>query len=446
MASRPRAWLEARLRAGLSAVEGGAVVRRALGPEAARGVLPGATLAEDAKVVVLAIGKAAVAMAGAACDVLDGRVRGGLIVTGERYAERAPGPLRLLFGGHPVPDERSARAGAAALAVARDTRPGDHLLVLLSGGATALSSCPPPGLSIADLAATTEALLACGADIEETNCVRKHLSAIAGGGLVRASAATRVHLLAISDVRGDRLDVIGSGPCSGDPTTFGDALAVVRRHGIAPRLGQRVMAHLEAGARGERPETLAPDDDSLARVSAAIVARNADARAAIVRDAAHAGARAADLGERLHGEARVAGRRLGALGRALHGESARLIVVGGETVVTLHGDGRGGRSQELALAAAIELSDASPGPSPCLLAAGSDGRDGPTDAAGGFVDPGSVARAAAAGRDAEACLARNDSHAFLEACDGLVRTGPTDTNVMDLALVFTGPSPSAPSG
>jgi len=246
-------------------------------------------------------------------------------------------------------------------------------------------------------------------------------------------------VLAISDVPGDRLEAIGSGPCAADPTTFEDAQAVIARHGLGRVLPERVRRHLERGCRGEVPETAGPGDAALARVTTTVVARNADARAAIVRAGGPGGDAALDLGEVLAGEARPAGRRLAALGRAVAATGRpRLIVAGGETVVTLRGSGSGGRSQELALAAAIELAR-KPDVPVRLLAAGTDGRDGPTDAAGGVVDARSVSRARdAAGLDAAACLGANDSHRFLDACGGLVRTGPTGTNVMDLVLLIAG--------
>jgi hydroxypyruvate reductase len=446
VAGSARAWLERGLYAALRAVEGGAAVSRALHRQGDRVEIAGRTVPPAAGLVVLAIGKAAVPMADAACACLGERVRAGLIVTGDGPDVAPLGPLRLLRAGHPVPDARSARAGAALLETAAAVAPDDELLVLLSGGASALTSSPVPGLTPDHLAATTDTLLACGADIDETNCVRKHVSAVGGGALAAACPAARIHVLVVSDVVGDRLDVIGSGPCTGDPGTYGQALEIVERRGIRPRLPEAVLRHLEAGARGAVPETVKPGAATLDRVHATIVARNADARAAVVRAVAPGEVEAIDLGEILSGEARIAGRRLVVLARSLSRDTPRLLVAGGETVVTLRGHGRGGRSQELALAAAIELAEGGDASRIFVLAAGTDGRDGPTDVAGGFVDAGSFARARAAGLDPYRLLADNDAYRFLEASDGLVRTGPTGTNVMDLALVHVGPLPSAAHG
>ena len=275
-------------------------------------------------------------------------------------------------------------------------------------------------------------MLACGADIHETNTVRKHLTALSGGRLAVSARCHRVEVLAVSDVPGDAIDVIGSGPCAPDPTTYADALAVLKERDIEMELPSSVRTHLERGARGEVAETPKPGDPRLASVNHTLVATPADACAAAVRAAREAGLLPVSLGEVLRGEASAAGRRLAALGRSLAADEPVCLVANGETTVTLRGSGKGGRSQELALAAALEL-ESSTGIS--LLAAGTDGTDGPTDAAGAFADGQTVARGAAAGVDAGAALRSNDSHRFYAAEGGLFITGPTGTNVMDLVLV-----------
>lgn len=433
-----RAQLEALLAEGLAAVDGEGAVARHVADARGGLVIGGHPLPDDAALRVAAIGKAAVPMARALERAAGDRVAGGLVITADGLADPPPARLPVRTSGHPVPDARGEAAARELLALVADAPARDVLVVLLSGGASALTSCPADGLTLADLAATTELLLACGADISETNAVRKHLSAFSGGRLAAAARAEQIVVLAISDVPGDALDVIGSGPCEADPTRFADALAIAARRGIAARLPARVRAHLEAGAAGRIAESPKPGDPRLARVHSRIVARNADARAAIVAAAARAGLRGVDLGEVLRGEAREAGRRLIALARSARASAPLLLVAGGETVVTLRGAGRGGRNQELALAAAVAL--AAGGVRASLLAAGSDGRDGPTDAAGAFVDEASVRRGLRAGADAKACLADNDSHGFFLAEGGLLRTGPTRTNVMDLALLRVEPA------
>lgn len=428
--------LEGCLAAAVDAVNGEHVVGRSITRRGGDVEIAGEAVPRDAGVFVVAVGKAAASMARAAVSKLAGRMVGGLLVTRDGYAANSPSGMRILYAGHPVPDPRSAAAGMAVLDAAASMESNDALLVLLSGGASALTSCPAPGLEIDDIAATTSALLACGADIGETNCLRKHMSAIAGGRLARASAASRIHVLAVSDVPGDHLDVIGSGPCAADSSTWADARAIVDRYALAARLPPRVLAQLDAGARGALPESLKRGDPDLARVRATIVARNADARRAALAAAGLPARDAIDLGEILTGEARVMGPRLVALARSTRSRGPILLVAGGETVVRIRGPGSGGRSQELALSGAVAMSSQPDEPRIHLLAAGTDGSDGPTDSAGGYVDATSVSRARAAGLDAGRLLDANDSNRFLSAVGGLVRTGPTGTNVMDLALVL----------
>lgn len=495
-----RAALEAIFTAALDAVEPAAAVRRAVvreggrggaagtsagrragqgrcvGPGGGRGRLrlAGEPLAEGARIGAVAVGKAALPMAAAFEAAAGDALAWGLAITKEGHGREAPsglGRFALREGAHPVPDGRCEAAAREVLErVARAPAP-DALVVLLSGGTSSLWACPLPGLALEDVAAATRALLAAGAPIEELNAVRKHLCELAGGRLAAASASPRVHVLVISDVLGDRLEVIASGPCAPDPTTYADALEILRRR-VPVRAGEppaldRVRAHLEAGARGERPESPGPEHPAFAggRVRHAVLASNATALEAAAAAARRAGYAPRIATRALRGEARVAGRRLAGLGRAaalgMAGAGAArasdgaappapptpeppervCLLAGGETTVTVRGDGRGGRSQELALAAALALAEA-PDPPPGrvgLLAAGTDGTDGPTDAAGAFADAGSVARGRRRGVDARQALARNDAYTFFAAEGGLLRTGPTGTNVMDLVLVAVEP-------
>jgi len=418
-------------REGLAAVDGEACVRAALHCEGERLAVAGRALAPRTRLRVLAIGKAAPAMAEAVESVAGERIAEGLVVA--RDAPAAP-PRRcaLRLAAHPVPDATSEAAARAALRLVEEGAEDELLLVLLSGGASSLLACPLPGLALEDLARATQALLRAGAPIEELNAVRKHLSETAGGRLAQRARAGRILVLAISDVPGDRLDVIGSGPCAPDPSRFADALAALRARGLEAAVGRRVMAHLERGERGEVAETPKPGDRALARVEHVIVASNAVAIDAVARAARRRGLRALALAGGLGGEARDAGAALVARARAARSDAPTLLVAGGETTVTVRGAGRGGRSQELALAAACALAgDAAI----ALLAAGTDGVDGPTEAAGAYADGATRARGRARGLDARACLDANDSHTFFQAEGGLFVTGPTRTNAMDLALV-----------
>jgi len=434
--SAPRATLEAVFRAALEAVDPEALVARAVERRADGALrLVEETLPPSSRLVVLAAGKAACAMARGLESVAGDRIARGLAVTKDGHAL----PLRRLDvveAAHPVPDARCASAARAALALAEGVRGDETLVVLLSGGASALLTGPQPGLRQEDLSATTALLLAAGADIDELNAVRKHLGVVSGGRLASAARGARVVALVLSDVIGDRLDVIASGPCSGDPTSFGDALSALERHDLLARVPPRIRAQLEAGARGEKAETPKPGDPALAAARAYVLAGNADALAGARREAERRGFRTTLVSPALAGEARVAGRRLAALARAVEGAEPVVLLAGGETTVTVRGDGRGGRNQELALAAAVTLDGVS---GVTLLAAGTDGTDGPTDAAGAFADGSTLARGTAAGCDARAALARNDSYGFFAREGGLLRTGPTRTNVMDLALVLCAP-------
>jgi glycerate-2-kinase len=436
-----RGRLETWLGAALAAVDAGAAVARHVARDASGGLrIAGEPLPAGAPLRLIAAGKAAVPMARAFLEAA-GPVAAGGVFTKDGHAGPVDDvPVRET--AHPVPDARSERAGRACLALAAGAGPEDVLVVLLSGGASSLLACPAEGLGLADLAATTEALLASGADIEETNCVRKHLSALAGGRLARAFGGAALHLLAVSDVPGDRLDVIGSGPCSADPSRFDDALGVLAARGIEGRVPPAVREHLRAGARGEHEDTPGPGDPSLARVHARVVARNADALDAAAEAARKEGVRVALDPEPLTGEARDAGPALVARARAAAGGAPLLWLAGGETTVTFdertvpfERAGRGGRNMELALAAALSIEgERDVG----LLAVGTDGSDGPTDAAGAFADGGSVARGRARGVDARDALAHHDSYTFWESEGGLLRTGPTGTNVMDVAFVELG--------
>lgn len=434
MSTGARARLEAIFRCAVEAADPQRALRRVIvRGDDGRLRIAGETLSPGSRLVVLAIGKAAGRMARAVEEIAGDEIRAGLAVAKDATPlER----IALRVTAHPVPDARSAAAAQEALALVEAAAAGDVLLVLLSGGASSLLSAPAGALGWEELAQTHEALLASGAAIDEVNAVRKHLSAVSGGRLALRARPARIEVLVVSDVPGDRLDVIGSGPCSADPTRYADALDVLVRRGIRERVPAAVIAHLEAGSRGEHPETAKPGDVRLRRVRHRVLASNRTALDAACEAAPRVGLRPLLVSGTLAGEARTAGRRLAALALTTRTAQPLCLLAGGETTVTLgSGAGRGGRSQELALAAALELASQ---PHVALLAAGTDGSDGPTDAAGAFVDGGSVARGAAQGRDAHSALARHDAYGFFDAEGGLLRTGPTGTNVMDLVLTGVG--------
>jgi hydroxypyruvate reductase len=381
---------------------------------------------------LLAVGKAAAAMARAALGPVGPSLETGLLVVPEGGAP-APSPrLRTIDAGHPVPTAASVRAARAALALAASIRADTLLLVLLSGGASALLTAPAPGLTLADKQRVTRRLLDGGADITAINAVRKHCSRVKGGGLLRAAARSHaVWTLVLSDVLDDDLSTIGSGPTVADPTTFADALSALARYLSPGRAPAAVVRRLEAGARGEIAETVKPGDPLIRRTHTSVIGGNATAVEAARRTAQALGYATTVLPPLL-GDAASAGRTLAARLRALPANRASAVVAGAEPVVRVVAGGRGGRAQHLALAAALAL-EAVPA---VVLAVGTDGIDGPTDAAGALVDGGLATRARRAGIDLAAALEATDSHPVLGALGALVRTGPTGTNVADLVVAL----------
>jgi hydroxypyruvate reductase len=426
--------------AGVAAADPARAVRAALELRAGRPWIAGQEVpARTRRLRAVAFGKAACAMASAVEEALPPEVfpGPGVAVT-VRGGGRPLARFRVLEGGHPIPDEGSvagAREVARALAGAAD----DELaLALISGGGSALLAAPAPGISLEDKMATTELLLKAGADIRELNTVRKHLSSLKGGGLARAAAPAPLRALILSDVIGNDLSVIASGPVSPDPSTFADAIEVLKRRGVLKNAPAAVLARLSAGLRGEVEETPKPGDALFDRVVCAIVGSNELSIDAARARAEKLGHRTALLAGPLLGEASEAGRVLAAAARrSAAGETPASIalIAGGETTVTVHGPGRGGRNQELALAFALEVGDL-PGWTWAFLSAGTDGIDGPTDAAGGLVDGGTLGRLSARGIDPRAALERNDSYAALAASGDLVVTGATGTNVADVQVLL----------
>ncbi len=394
------------------------------------------------RVLLVAVGKAAVPMARAASAQLGHYLTGGVVVTkyGHTAGAALPPSLDVIEAGHPVPDENGRRGAERVLALLRGLTPRDGVLVLLSGGASALLPAPAAGVSLAALQALTEALLRAGATIHEINTVRKHLDELKGGGLARRARPAHLAALILSDVVGDRLDVIASGPTAPDPTTYQDAWSVLTKYGLAEGLPAGIAAHLKAGLAGERAETPKPDDPALAGVVNVLVGSNRQAARAAVAQAEQLGFASLLLSTFVEGEAREVARVAAALARSVraHGDplpAPACLVWGGETTVTVRGRGQGGRNQELGLAAALALEGV---PDVLLLALATDGTDGPTDAAGGLVDGDTARQMRAAGVDPAVALADNDAYPALAAAGALVRTGPTGTNVNDLLVLLIG--------
>ena len=415
--------------AALGAGDVGPLVRRAL----AEVRLPAG------RVLVVGAGKASGAMAAAAEAVLGERIVDGVVAVKDGHL--APTRrVRLLEAGHPVPDARGAAAARAIHDLARTATADDLLLVLISGGGSALTPAPAPPITLEEKQALTRLLLRAGATINQLNAVRKHCSVLKGGQLARAAGQARVHALLLSDVIGDPLDVIASGPTAPDASTFAEALDILERFGITEEVAASIRRRLVDGQAGVVPETPKPGDPLFDRVTNVVIGNNT-----LVVEAAMERARALGftphlLTRTLEGEAREVASRFVAMAREIRAGGGPVrppccLIAGGETTVTVRGQGSGGRCQELALAAALELTAL---PDVVILAAGTDGSDGPTSAAGALVDGESAVKARALGLDLAARLADNDANPVLAALGDLVVTGPSNTNLLDLYLVLVG--------
>jgi len=374
------------------------------------------------RVAIVALGKASPAMGRAAWNILDGIDRRLLVISD--HDEPLPPEASFVHAGHPLPTAASERGAAMALELARESSVDDVVLCLISGGGSALAELPAPGLTLDEVRAGGHALLEGGVPIEQANVVRHHLSAFKGGRLAEAAAPARMVTLVLSDIAGSPLPSIASGPTVADPSTYADALDVLVEHHLLERVPAAVRAHLEDGAHGlipETPKTVPPD-------AIAVVIGDLEMTVGALRDSAEQSGTATTIATTtLSGEA--AATAIQCLSRAGTG----LSIFAGETTVTVHGDGIGGRNQE----GAVAVAEAIEGRSDVVFAAfATDGVDGPTDAAGAIVDGGTAARGRINGLDIHDHLIRNDSNPFLRAAGDLLVTGPTGTNVGDIWLVL----------
>lgn len=386
---------------------------------------------------VAGCGKAAARMALGLEAALGERICGGVIAV--KYGHSWPlNKIDIIEAGHPIPDEAGERAAREVLELARRCGHEELLFFLVSGGGSALLPLPAGGLTLEDKQRTTEALLKSGAAIEEVNIVRKHISRIKGGRLAQLAVPARLISLILSDVVGDSLEAIASGPTAPDSSTYADCVKIIRRKDLRRHIPAVVVDYLERGAKGWFPETPKPSDRVFQNVQNLVVGSNRLALAAARQHAEALGYHTWVLSNSMQGESRIVAKSYCALIKEILRTNKPVsrpacLLSGGETTVTVHGGGLGGRNQEFALAAAIEsagLDDI------VILSGGTDGTDGPTDAAGGIIDGSTIARAQAKKLDAQAFLDRNDSYHFLRATDDLLMTGPTLTNVMDLQVAL----------
>jgi len=389
------------------------------------------------RVWALGAGKASAAMAQAVEEVLGDRVSGGLVIV--KYDHLAPlEKIRLLEAGHPTPDENGWLAAQQLAEMAEKLDQKDLVLFLLSGGGSALLPMPVEGITLAEKMSTTDLLLKSGASIQEMNTIRKHLSQVKGGQLARLAHPATLISLILSDVVGDPLDVIASGPTVGDPTQFQDCLEVVNRYGLEEKLPGSVKSHLKAGLGREVSETPKPDDPIFSQTYTFLVGTNVQALKAAAIEAEKRGYGSLILSSMIEGDTTEAARFHTAIVREIVSsghplEPPACLISGGETTVVVRGRGKGGRNQHFALEAALELEGLE---GVCLLSGGTDGTDGPTDAAGAVVDGDTVARGLAKGLNPKAFLEENDSYHFFQDLGDLLITGPTNTNVMDLRVIL----------
>ncbi len=388
------------------------------------------------KIYVVGAGKATAAMAKALEDILGNYICGGVIIVKYGHTE----PLQYIStveAAHPVPDKNGINGTKKLLQLLGTLSANDLVIALLSGGGSALLIDLPEGCSLEELQQSFDLLLRSGASIEEMNTVRKHLSGVKGGQLAVHVKPARLVTLILSDVVGDPLDVIASGPTVADPTTFRDAWEIIEKYKLINLLPLPVKTHLEMGVQGILPDTPKPENKVFCQTSNYVIGSNAIALEAARKKAGELCLHTLLLGNTITGEASLVAKQLVTQARKTALDSSipkpALLLMGGETTVTITGKGKGGRNQHLALAAALELTSAD-----CvvILSAGTDGTDGPTDAAGAVIDLATVSIAAGKGIVAEDFLANNDSYHFFAQIGGHIITGPTLTNVMDIMLAI----------
>jgi len=391
---------------------------------------------------IVGAGKASAAMAAAMEEILADRIRDGLVVV--KYGHTVDlSHISLVEAGHPIPDKKGQEGAERLSKLVEKAGKNDLVICLMSGGGSALLPSPGPGIDLADKQETIRVLLSCGAGIHEINTIRKHLSCIKGGQLALSAHPASMISLILSDVVGDDLDVIASGPTVPDPSTFQDCMRILSKYRITEKLPETISRHLTRGAEGEVKETPKPGHPAFSNTDHFIIVNNFLALDSARLYAESLGYNTVLLTSLLTGETKHAAHFHAAIVREI-GQSGHpvsppaCLLSGGETTVTLKGNGKGGRNQEFALASAIALENV--GPLICM-SAGTDGTDGPTDAAGAIMDSTTLARAKAKGLDAAAYLAENDSYHFFQELGDLFVTGPTKTNVMDMHIALVGDRP-----
>jgi glycerate 2-kinase len=438
------------LDAALQAADPFEAVQRALNIENGAAHIGGHSydLASFSRVFVVAFGKAALTMTQALAAALAERLNGGIVVLKHlpesasaegAFLAALPADFKVLTGGHPVPNSGSLESARQVLEFTRELQANDLVFCLISGGGSALLSLPVEGISLGEIQELTGLLLASGADIGEMNAIRKHIDRIKGGGLARLIHPAQSVTLVLSDVIGSPLDVIASGPTTADSSTFLDAWNVIQKYGLVEKMPSSIRRWLEAGLQGKNSETVKAGDACLNTVQNLVVSSNYQAAQAAVETARQEGFNCQLLTTFLSGEARQAGNFMAGIMHQMASTGQPVgrpgcIVLGGETTVTLHGSGLGGRNLETALGAVRGMTGVE---RVLLVTLATDGEDGPTDTAGAVVNGETFQRSIDLGLNPGDFLERNDSYSYFERLDDLIRTGPTGTNVNDLAFLFT---------
>ncbi|MEW6146028.1 MAG: glycerate kinase [Thermodesulfobacteriota bacterium] len=426
-------------KAGLGAVEPGNAVRKHLGVKEGVFEINGRkyTLPDFENIYVIGMGKAAAPMARAVEDILGDRITAGIINV--KYGHTAAlKKVRINEASHPVPDEAGLRGAMEIVSLLGKTGERDLVIFLISGGGSALLPLPAEGITLGDKQVLTKRLLECGATIHEMNAIRKHVSRVKGGRLARLAYPSALISLILSDVIGDDLDSIASGPTVPDTSTFADCRNIIAKYGLERKLPPAIVTYIESGMNGGAEETPKPGDSAFSRTQNVVVGSNIAAAMAAKERAAELGYNSLILSTFIEGETGAAAKLHAAVAREIisSGNPAAppaCVISGGETTVTLEGKGTGGRNQEFALASAIDIDGLE---NVLVLSAGTDGTDGPTDAAGAFADGATMERARKLGLDARRHLVENDSYNFFKPLGDLLITGPTNTNVMDLRVLL----------
>ena len=392
-------------------------------------------------IYVVGVGKAVIPMAKAVIDKIGNRITSGLLISKHQIEKKNRGfeeKIQILYGGHPIPNQKSIKSTKKLISFLKKVNENDLIINLISGGGSALMTLPYEGIILDDIKHLTNILLKSGATIQEINTIRKHVDKIKGGGLARMTYPTRMETLILSDVLGDQISMIASGPTSMDETTYTDAWEIIYKYNIKNEIPESIINHLTKGMQGEAQETVKYGDDVMKKITNNVIGSLVTAITAAEKAAKESGYNTVILSTKLIGEAREVGKVLGSILSNMV-ESDNLIkkpacvIAGGETTVTIFGNGKGGRNQELALGAIGQIDNLR---DCCLISIATDGEDGPTDAAGAFVTGRTKSRAKEKGLDHEQYLANNDAYNFFKITNNLLKIGPTGTNVNDLQLLF----------